>query len=292
MSSAEKTLSSGAVVGDSSAPSPFGSDGLILPEWVLFHVPHNSILVPPSVRNQFLLDDADLKAELLRITDHWTLDLFAHGIPERRIICSGVSRLVADVERFEEDALEVMASRGMGAIYERTSGGRQLRHHPVPDEREELMNAWYHPHHQRLTQLVQEAIDQHGGVLLLDVHSFPSRPLPCELEQGLVRPDICIGTDEFHTPERLAQAFLRVFSDIGCSVGLNTPFGGAMVPMSLYRNDRRVVAVMVEVNRKLYVDEATGEHTPNFTSVAEMIRQCVVSVVSSWKREVNEHQSS
>jgi N-formylglutamate amidohydrolase len=48
------------------------------------------------------------------------------------------------------------------------------------------------------------------------------------------------------------------------------------------------MAVMVEVNRKLYVDEATGERTTSFTSVAERIRRCVVSAVSSWKRGMDE----
>jgi N-formylglutamate deformylase len=278
MSSAEKTSFGEARAGNSFAPIPHGSDALTLPEWVLFHVPHNSIWIPPSVRNQFLLNDAELKAELLRMTDHWTFDLFAQGIPAQ------VSRLVVDVERFEEDALEVMVSRGMGAIYERTSDGRQLRHPLALGKREELMNAWYRPHHQRLTQVVQKTIDQHGVALLLDAHSFPSLPLPYELEQGLVRPDICIGTDEFHTPEKLVHAFLRAFSDIGWTIGLNTPFGGALVPMPLYRKERRLTAIMVEVNRKLYVDEATGERTTAFTSVAEMIRQCVVSAISSWKQ--------
>lgn len=146
------------------------------------------------------------------------------------------------------------------------------------------MNAWYHPHHQRLAAVVQETIDQHGVALLLDAHSFQSLPLPYELEQGLVRPDMCIGTDEFHTPEELVQAFLRVFSDIGWTVGLNTPFGGAMVPMPLSRKERRHTAVMVEVNRKLYVDECTGERRTSFRSVAEMIRRCVVSAISSWKQ--------
>jgi N-formylglutamate amidohydrolase len=277
-------MSSEIGAGDSSAPIPHGIDALILPEWVLFHVPHDSTWVPPSVRNQFLLNDEELKTELLRMTDHWTFDLFAQGIPARRVVQAGVSRLVVDVERFEEDALEIMASRGMGAVYEHTSDGRQLRHSPAPDEREELMDAWYHPHHERLMEIVQETINQRGVALLLDAHSFPSRPLPYELEQGLARPDICIGTDEFHTPEKLVQAFLRAFGDVGWTVGLNTPFGGALVPMPLYRKERRLTVVMVEVNRALYIDEATGERRTSFTSVAEMIRQCVVSAISSWKQ--------
>ena len=39
--------------------------------------------------------------------------------------------------------------------------------------------------------------------LIIDGHSFPALPLPYELNQRAFRPDFCIGTDDFHTPEEL-----------------------------------------------------------------------------------------
>jgi N-formylglutamate amidohydrolase len=254
-----------------------------LPEWVLFHVPHDSTWIPPSVRSQFLLNDVELQAELLRMTDHWTFDLFAQGIAARRVVRSPVSRLVVDVERFEEDALETMATRGMGAVYERTSDGRRLRHPTVSGQRDELMKVFYHPHHARLAEAAQQAINSYSRVLVIDAHSFPSRPLAHEPDQRSDRPDICIGTDEFHTPLELEQAFLRAFRDTGWTVKLNAPFAGALVPIPLYRKDHRVTAVMVEVNRSLYVDEVSGERRPSFFSVATAVRKCVVSAVTLWK---------
>jgi hypothetical protein len=73
----------------------------VLPDWVLFHAPHDSTIIPPSKWSKLLLSNAELKAELLRMTDHWTFDLFAEGIPERRVLRSPVSRLV-DMERYED----------------------------------------------------------------------------------------------------------------------------------------------------------------------------------------------
>ena len=60
----------------------------------------------PPRRSRFLLNDAELNVELLHMTDHSTFDLFAQGIPEERVLRSSVSRLVVDVERFENDALD------------------------------------------------------------------------------------------------------------------------------------------------------------------------------------------
>ena len=280
MSSKDGTGSGGVGAADSSAPGLRALDSPALPDWVLFHVPHDSIFIPPLERSRFLLNDAELNIELLRMTDHWTFDLFAEGIPERRVLRSPVSRLVVDVERFEEDSLEIMASRGMGAVYERTSDGQQLRP-PLPvAQRQELMNTWYLPHHHRLTEAVQRALDDHGQALLIDAHSFPSHPLPYELEQRSDRPDICIGTDDFHTPPQLGEALLHAFRGAGWSVRLNIPFEGALVPMRHYKKQRNLAAVMIEANRALYVDEATGERKPRFASVAKTIREVVISGVS------------
>jgi N-formylglutamate amidohydrolase len=243
-------------------------------------VPHDSTFIPPSERSKLLLNEEELKSELLHMTDHWTFDLFTRGVPEERILRSPISRLIVDVERFEEDSLEIMASRGMGAVYERTSDGLQLRPRLTVAEREKLMNNWYFPHPHRLTEAVQRSLDSHGQALLIDAHSFPSQPLSCDWDQQPDRPDICIGTDDFHTPPQLGEALLHAFRGAGWSVRLNIPFEGALVPMRYYRKQRNLAAVMIEANRALYVDETTGERKPCFASVARTIREVVISGVS------------
>lgn len=41
------------------------SNNLLYPEWVVLHVPHDSTIIPASVRSQFLLGDSQLVAVLL-----------------------------------------------------------------------------------------------------------------------------------------------------------------------------------------------------------------------------------
>ena len=279
MPSKDGTDSGGVGAADSSAPTlrAFGTPAL--PDWVLFHVPHDSTFIPPSERSKLLLNDEGLKSELLRMTDHWTFDLFTQGVPEERVLRSPVSRLVVDVERFEEDSLEIMASRGMGAVYERTSDGQQLRPRLAVAERRELMNTWYVTHHRRLTEVVQRSLDGHGQALLIDAHSFPSQTLPCDWDQQPDRPDICIGTDEFHTPPQLADALVDAFGTKGWTVKLNSPFAGALVPIHHYKKKCNLAAVMIEVNRTLYIDETTGKRLQCFSSVARTLREVVLSAI-------------
>ncbi len=249
---------------------------------VILHVPHDSVVIPPEVRGQFLLGEAELQAELRRMTDHFTQALFCAGVDERRVVRAPVSRLVVDVERFPSDADEPMAARGMGVVYRATSLLQPLRRALSPAEREALLSAWYHPHHARLEQAVATVLAQHGRCLVLDCHSFPSSPLPYEQGPGAhCRPDICIGTDAFHTSEATARAFVAAFAANGWSVELNKPFAGALVPASRYRQDARVAAVMVEVNRRLYLNEADDTPRGDFADVASQVRACWAKAVEA-----------
>lgn len=253
------------------------------PPWVVLHVPHDSAVVPAELRGQFLLDDAALKRELDLMTDHRTLAIFSEPSSRAAVVRAPVSRLVVDVERFPEDADEPMADRGMGAVYTTTSQLAPLRRHLGPAGREALMQAYYHPHHKLLEAAVEAAIEHHGRCLVIDCHSFPNEALPYErADASITRPDICIGTDDFHTDPTLAEAFVAAFGQAGWRVGLNMPFAGALVPASRYRRDPRVGAVMVEVNRRLYLNEGDFSPLAGFEDVARRIRQCCVEAIAVW----------
>jgi N-formylglutamate deformylase len=249
------------------------------PGWVVLHLPHDATDIPAEVRDQFLLDDRELGREVLRMTDHCTAELFgAHGAAGR-LSRAPVSRLVVDVERFENDALEPMAAAGMGAVYTHTSSSRPLRRTLDPSEREALLERWYRPHHRRLEQLVEDALRQHGRAVVLDAHSFPSGPLPYERAASSDRPDICIGTDPFHTPAALRDVLVNAFGSEGFRVAVDTPFSGALVPVRYYRRDPRVQSVMVEVNRRLYLDEATGLPAMGFAELAAAVQACCIAAL-------------
>lgn len=239
-------------------------------------------MIPADVRTQFLLDDLALARELIRITDHRTHALFADPSSGAAAVRAPVSRLVVDVERFPHDADEPMAARGMGAVYTRTSQLTPLRRRLDTGEREALMQAYYRPHHAMLEAAVATALERHGRCLVIDCHSFPSAALPYELtDSSIVRPEICIGTDDFHTSATLAGAFTAALQRAGWRVSLNEPFAGALVPASRYQRDARVGAVMVEVNRRLYLREVDATPAADFERIARRIRESCVEAIAA-----------
>lgn len=249
---------------------------LTLPPWVVLHIPHNSTLIPASLRKQFTLSDAELDDEILKMTDHHTQDLFGKGVNSSQIVAAPVSRLVVDVERFEDDALEPMSGVGMGVIYTRTHDTKTLRRPISQREREAVLDDWYRPHHRQLTNVVKSTLQCHGRCLIIDCHSYPQTALPYEASSDSDRPDICIGTDEYHTPKQLADWLIKTFGRSGRRVSLNSPFSGTLVPKGSYHLDKRVESVMVEVRRDTYMNEHTAiKKAVVFEAIQKEIRSAI-----------------
>ena len=246
---------------------------------LILHIPHGSTEIPEAERDAFLLDDAELRREILRMTDMHTADIYQ--VPGAERVVFPVSRLVVDPERFADDAGEIMAARGMGVLYTATSDEKPLRLPLSPDRRQQLLDAWYHPHHRRLHEAVAARRNAFGYAVIVDCHSFPSRALPYERRSPAeARPEICIGTDSFHTPEWMAQSLLSFFAEAGYAVARDIPFAGALVPAEFYRQDARVFSVMIELRRDLYMDEETGERIPGFSRVRADITRGIGELMS------------
>lgn len=247
-----------------------------MPPWVVFHIPHDSTVIPSEAKDQFILSEKELSRELIKMTDHHTYDLISRIFPKSQMVRFPISRLVVDVERFETDSDEYMAARGMGVIYKSTHELKPLRRPLLPAEREYLLSKWYRPHHALLTSAVDKALNEFQRALVIDVHSFPTLPLPYEKDLTAYRPEICIGLDSYHSIAEGIHELSRCFEMQGFEVGVNTPFSGAIVPAKHFRKVERVQAVMIEIRRDLYIDESTGFLNERSRVVQEKLKNALL----------------
>jgi len=242
----------------------------------VLHVPHGSRHVPAPVRAGILLDDAELAAELDRMTDAQTGTLAARAADAaaRRpwIFENLASRLVVDPERFPDER-EEMRAVGMGAVYTRTALGTPLRRED-PAEEQLLLDEYFHPYAQAMTELVEDRLAATGSAVILDVHSYPREPLPYELHADGPRPPISLGTDAFHTPSWLLDAARAAFEPCG-ETALNTPFAGCYVPLKHHGAQPAVSALMVEIRRDTYLTEPGGTPGAGLDSPAAALARLV-----------------
>jgi N-formylglutamate amidohydrolase len=117
------------------------------------HIPHSSTAIP-SLQGYVVHQDT-LDAEILKLTDWYTDDLFSNTTDIS--VIAPFSRIFCDPERFTDDSQEVMAKYGMGVLYETLDSGDLMR--KVTSElRNFVLENYYYPHHDQLNKDVVEEL--------------------------------------------------------------------------------------------------------------------------------------
>lgn len=75
------------------------------------------------------------------------------------------------------------------------------------------------------------------------------------------------------------------FSEKGYVVGINRPFSGSIVPLRYYRKNKNVMSVMIELNRKLYMNKEC-EKTAGYEQVKKDVARAV-EILNNYISEEN-----
>ena len=248
---------------------------------VVLHVPHAGLAWPDDQTAtpdyQRLVHELTLMADLLtdQVADMVDAVVGEIGGPTPSRFQSRLSRLAMDPERFDDDT-EEMNQVGMGVVYERAHTGKPLYSTGLPTADTVRRKAlWYQPYSQALSELVTGTLDRHGRCLILDLHSYPTRPLAHELHKTDERPEICLGYEEFHNPgiEKVEQ----IFAAHGYQTARNQPYRGSYVPLAYWQRDPAVTSLMIEVRKDQYLDGA-DLHPGNALRLATAIAEVIGSV--------------
>jgi N-formylglutamate amidohydrolase len=235
---------------------------------LILHIPHSSTLIPS--KEGYCVTNEILNHEILKLTDWYTDDLFENNIDIS--IKAPFSRIFCDTERFSEDSQEEMAKYGMGVLYEKTDVGEPLRN-ITAELRQHILDNYYWKHHKRLTESVKLQLQEYGTATIVDCHSFPQIALWRSLHKSVQRPDFNIGTDSYHTPQKIVEASQDFFAEKGYTCLVNAPYSGTMVPMDFFNKNNKVQSIMMEVNRRLYLKEPTNEKSNEYQKTKQVVQE-------------------
>lgn len=241
---------------------------------VVCNIPHSSTKVPSEFQDDYALSFEEVRQEAFSMADLYTEELFEELVRVSSCVQSTLARIVVDIERFPDEKEEPMSTVGMSAFYTLTRTGKLLRN--ISDERKVVLQKIYDEYHTMFTEVVATSLATHNTAIIVDCHSFPSVPRQYELDQETDRPDICLGVDSYHTPQKLIDILRTNFEKEGYSVKINSPFSGTIVPLSFYKKESRVLSVMIEVNRSLYMNEETCQKLKTFSTTSKHISRCVL----------------
>ena len=133
----------------------------------------------------------------------------------------------------------------------------------------------YHPYHDALKGLIDEALSLFGKVLLIDCHS-----MPCFNSMGSRRSDIILGDrfGESCSPE-IVMLIEKIFQGLGYSVSRNYPYAGGFVTKHYGKPYENANALQIEINRDLYLNPITLDKKPGFTALAKNISRIINSII-------------
>lgn len=232
---------------------------------IILHIPHSSTKIP--YRDGYVVQDFILQQEILKLTDWHTDELFFSEDDE--MIVAEFSRIFCDPERFTDDSQEIMAQYGMGVLYERNDNGDKIRN-VSPELKNKVILEFYEKHHKKFSDAVNNQLNLFGKAIIIDCHSYPNIPLKRDLDQSSNRPDFNIGTDSYHTPKKLIDLSISFFEEAGYSLGIDRPYRGSIVPMEHYQKNKNVQTIMLEINRKLYLNEPSNNKNSDFNKIKEI----------------------
>jgi N-formylglutamate amidohydrolase len=250
-----------------------GPDRPVTP--LIFASPHSGRIYPAPMMIASRLGADSIR----RSEDVWVDQLIAGAAPlGARLINARLARVYLDVNRepweldpaMFSDELPAYArgrsprvAAGLGAIARIVAEGEEVYARKLTfAEARHRVEAVHAPYHAALKALTAEALSAHGIAVLLDWHSMPSAATRHAAGGAC---DVVLG-DRFGgaSSPAIARAVERGLASLGYRVVRNTPYAGGYTTEHYGRPAKGVHALQIEVNRALYVDEASLTPTPWF----------------------------
>lgn len=263
---------------------------------MVFASPHSGGWTPDDMRPV-----EGLAAMTLRSAEDVSVDQLIAVGPRlgAPVIAAGVSRAYVDLNRAPDemdaalvDDVEASASAkvmaGYGVIPRRAGDGELLYDRRLSAQEAQARIACVHaPYHQALAGLLAETRERHGMALLLDWHSMPSRAAGGgTTRRGGRGVDIVLG-DRHGAAARggVTRRIRALFEAEGLRVALNAPYAGGYATQTWGRPDDGFQAVQIEINRALYLDEATLEPSSDYPRFTGLLTRVISALArETWPR--------
>lgn len=176
--------------------------------------------------------------------------------------------------------------RGMGLVRRLALPGVPMYDAPLlPDAVEARLAQWYRPYRTLLAGWLADVRAAHGLVWHVDWHSMKSVGNAMNVDAGARRPDIVVSDRRGTTAvPGLVARIVGWFTLRGYVVTANDPYQGGDLVRTFGAPADGCSSVQVELNRALYMDEATCEPHAGFAALRADLAE-FAGVIGTWALE-------
>ncbi len=255
----------------------------------VFASPHSGTIYPSDMTASPHLDEAGLRSAEDALIDR----LIASG-PDKgaTVIAATVGRAYLDLNRDPEEldpvliegvearAATLRTSAGYGVVPRLSGDGHPLYDRRLSRAEADARIAWVHrPYHEALADLMQATQAREGSAVLIDWHSMPSRVT--RTAPGVRGVDVVLG-DRHGTAcdPALTRRLKALFESLGWRVAVNHPYAGGWTTQAWGRPVEGLHAVQIELNRALYLDEATRLPGPGWSRCEKGVARVISALLT------------
>jgi N-formylglutamate amidohydrolase len=265
-------------------------------EWTapaVFNSPHSGRDFPEDFLRQTRLPLMSLRKSEDCFIDEIFLSCVNHGAPMLRAL---VPRSYIDLNREPYELDPRMFSSelpgyantgsprvagGLGTIPRIVSEGEDIYRGRLEfSEVRKRIEQIYIPYHRTLSALTAAVLAKAGEVLLVDCHSMPATATAHVAPPGSGMVDIVLG-DRFGAScaEDISAFVEERLQRHGLKVLRNKPYAGGFITQNHGAPHRGQHALQVEINRGLYMNEASLEKTADFQRIMAVIEDMVSALL-------------
>jgi len=173
---------------------------------------------------------------------------------------------------------------GLGCLPKVAAGGEPIYANPMSrTEGEYRLSQVHDAYHGFLRKTLNHFMAEAGIAVLIDCHSMPSH------QPGRRKlPDIVLG-DRFGSScsSKLTNLAERTFRQLGYEVARNAPYAGGYTTRCYGRPRRGIHALQIEINRSLYMDEATITPSKGFKTVQNDLKTVITGLCQFTRANVS-----
>ena len=259
----------------------------------VFNAPHSGAVYPPAFLAASRLGGLALRRSEDAHVDRLFAPVVDLGAPLMR---AHFPRAFLDVNRepYELDprmfdgrlpafanTRSMRVAGGLGTIPRLVADGQEIYRGRLPVEvAVERIESLYKPYHRTLRGLIQRTARRFGHAILIDCHSMPSSSLG---RDEAARADVILG-DRFGTSTApyVVDIAEEAFRRAGLSVTRNRPYAGGYITEHYGAPNAGVHALQIEINRSLYMDEATIRPHVGFGDLQKAIAAAMAESFARW----------
>ena len=172
--------------------------------------------------------------------------------------------------------------QGIGLVWRIARGGSPMYDRKLTaDEVQRRIDRWYLPYHAALAAEIDALHRAFGAVWHVNCHSMPAIGDANADDPGRERADFVLGDRDGTTcaPEFTALV-AEAIAGLGYSVAINDPYKGVELVKKHGRPTVGRHSLQIEMNRRLYMDEATLEPNAHYADLEAALERLLAALAA------------